>query len=359
MKRKYIILKTNKNSEKEKSKSVKTFNYGFAILKSILAFLVVAAHNFESKSTNNKIILFITKHRKFQVPSFFILSFYFMHNNLLSLNPKVISHRLMRLLIPYIGWSLIIWKINYYWNKKFHTDFPDSFEYLKLGLLWGNRVISIFWFLWNLIVITILFTIIIFIFRKHSLFILQIILVLCYSVQYSGYYNKNNILRKYSDLSKGTFPCLFEDIPFAVTGFTFAHYKIFDKLQKNKIKTFILSVLFYNFFDDYNIFREISVVLYPGVKYNPRAICVVFIFSLFPSDKIKNENIGRFIRIITNYTGPVYYLHTPLRQYLSFYNDDIKNGTFRGLFITYFIIYALSFFGMIIFGKTPFKYLFC
>ena len=74
MKGKYIKLKTNKNSKKEKSKSLKTFNYGFAILKSILAFLVVAVHNFESKSTNNKIVLFITKHRMFQVPSFFILS---------------------------------------------------------------------------------------------------------------------------------------------------------------------------------------------------------------------------------------------------------------------------------------------
>ena len=357
MKRKYIKLKTNKNSEKEKSKSVKIFNYGFAILKSILAFLVVAAHNFESKSTNNKIILFIIKHRKFQVPSFFILSFYFMHNNLLSLNPKVISHRLMRLLIPYIGWSLIIWKINYYWNKKFHTDFPDSFEYLKLGLLWGNRVISIFWFLWNLIVITILFTIIIFIFRKHSLFILQIILIFCYSAQYSGYYY-NNVFMKYPEHKRVTLSSFFEDIPFAVTGFTFGQYQIFDKLQKHKIKTFFLSLLVYNFFDDYNIFREISVVLYPGVKYNPRAICIVFIFSLFPSDKIKNENIGKFIRIITNYTGPVYYLHTSLRDYLSYYNNDIKNGTFRGLIITYFIIYVFSFFGTLIFAKTPLKDLF-
>ena len=209
MKGKYIRLKTKEPSKKDEQKKLKVFNYGFAILKSLLAFLVVSVHNFKSESTNNKIVLFITKNRRYHVPSFFILSFYFMHNNLLSLKQKIILNRLMRLLIPYVGWPIIIWIINHYWNKKYNSTFAVSYEELKLQLLWG--------------------------------------------------------------------------------------YKF----------------------------------------------------------------IGKFLRLITSYTGPVYYLHTSLRDYLSYYNNDIKNGTFRGLIITYFIIYVFSFFGTLIFAKTPLKYLFC
>ena len=69
--------------------------------------------------------------------------------------------------------------------------------------------------------------------------------------------------------------------------------------------------------------------------------------------------ISKFLQTITNYTGPVYYLHIPLSRYLSYYNKDVKYLTFRGLFIDYFACYCVGFFGTLIFGKTPLKYLFC
>ena len=225
MKGKYIRLKTRK---KDEPKKLKVFNFGLAILKSIQAFLVVSAHNFKSGS-KNKIVLFITKERLLHVPIFFILSFYFMHNNLLSLEPKIILNRLMRLFIPYIGWPIIIWIINHYWNKKYNSHFAITFEQLKLQLLWGHYFIMSYWFLLNLIAITILFTLIIFIFRKHSIFILQIVLILCYSAQYSGYYYYK-IMKKFSQRPAKTIGSFFEDTPFAVIGFIFAHYKIIDKL---------------------------------------------------------------------------------------------------------------------------------
>ena len=228
---------------------------------------------------------------------------------------------------------------------------------MKLQLLWGHNFIAIYWFLWNLIAITILFTVVIFIFRKHSVFILQIILILCHSSQYSGYYNK--IINKYPLRQARTIGSFFEDTPFAVTGFILAHYKIIDNLQKHKIKTLILSWLIYNFFDNYEIFVKTKGAFYPGFKRNIRAICIIFIYSLFPSDKITNKYIAKFLQMITNYTGVVYYLHIPLRDYLKYYINDIKNLNFRGLIIDYFACFSVGFFGTLIFGKTPLKYLFC
>jgi len=110
---------------------------------------------------------------------------------------------------------------------------------------------------------------------------------------------------------------------------------------------------------DYKIFIEIKGVFYKGIRFNIQATCIIFIFSLFPSDKIKNKYIQKFLTIITNYTAGVYYLHMALGKYLQYYFDDVKKRNFRGLFITYFVCYLISFFGMLIFGKTPLKYLFC
>ena len=137
------------------------------------------------------------------------------------------------------------------------------------------------------------------------------------------------------------------------------YYKVIDILHKYKIETFILSLIIYNVVEDYNIFVSTSFMPYQGINLNIQCICLIFIFSLFPSDKIKNKYIKKFLTLITNYTAGVYYLHFALRRYLGFYFDDVKKRKFRGLFITYFVCYIISFIGMLIFGKTPLKYLFC
>ena len=174
MKDKYIEL-VKKLDKKEQPKNINKINYGLSILKLIMEFLVVVVHNFNKLSTNNKIILYITRNRKLHVPSFFIMSFLFIHKSLLSLNTKIIFKRLMRLLLPYFIWPIIIWKINHYYNKKYNKNLSDSYEDLKKQLLFGHWFTPQFWFLWNLVAITIFFIIIIIIFRKHYIFTLLII----------------------------------------------------------------------------------------------------------------------------------------------------------------------------------------
>ena len=193
MKSKYekAVIEYLKHQKKEGLNIFKPFNYGFAILKSILAFLVVIVHQFRPNSTKNKLILNIAKDRRFHVPCFFIMSFYFMRTTLSSLNPKRIFIRIIRLIIPYIGWPLITFEINQILNKLFKTKLCDNYDILKLQLLVGSGLMIQFWYMWDLISSTILFVIIKFIFRKHSLFVSHMILFLCYASQYSEYvYNK-------------------------------------------------------------------------------------------------------------------------------------------------------------------------
>ena len=104
---KYNILRTKK------------YNYGLGILKTILAFSIIRTHNFNYKSTKNKILLYILRDRRIHVPSFFIMSFYFIHKDLIILNIKIFLKRMEKLLIPYCIWPIIIFILNNYLLNKF------------------------------------------------------------------------------------------------------------------------------------------------------------------------------------------------------------------------------------------------
>lgn len=99
------------------------------------------------------------------------------------------------------------------------------------------------------------------------------------------------------------------------------------------------------------VFLELYIILEQFVSF-------IFIFSLFPSDKITNFKIEKIIKNMTNYTAGVYYLHLTIILYFRNYINPIKNGTLFGLFIIYLICYFICFIGMKIFGKTKLKNLF-
>ena len=82
---------------KNKNIIIKKYNYGLGILKAILAFYVVRTHCFNYSTLKNKILRYLIRERKSHVPSFFIMSFYFMHKDLLSSNIKIYLKRIERL----------------------------------------------------------------------------------------------------------------------------------------------------------------------------------------------------------------------------------------------------------------------
>ena len=57
-------------------------------------------------------------------------------------------------------------------------------------------------------------------------------------------------------------------IPFTITGFIMGNFGIIRKLQNNKVKTFVLSLIIFIFIDKYEIFYNLNGVAYPGIKIN-------------------------------------------------------------------------------------------
>lgn len=338
-------------------KNVKKFNFGFGILKVILALDVVRQHCFNPKTTKNKIILLYFANRLVHVPSFFILSFYFSHKELILTNFNLLYKRLQRLLIPYIGWPLIIYFLNNFLLQKIFISIKYiPFKNLKNQILWSFNFTGQLWFLWDLIAMTILFFTIILIFRKYHLFILQLLAIFAYVLQYSGYN-----MKFYYFLNIDKRECLgrlMEIAPYASMGFSLASFKVIDYIQKSKIKTFIFSILIFNLVEKYNVFTNIKGITYQGILLNVRSVCLIFIFSFFPSEKIKNTKVIYILKYFTNYTAIVFYLHITVFKYFRGFIEPINNRTFLGCIYIYLICYSISFLFMKIFGKTILRNLF-
>ena len=347
----------NNNLNKSKNISIqKYYNYGLAILKVILALDVIVSHNFNKDSTKNKFLLFILRRRRLHVPSFFIMSFYFMYNDLIKLDKKKIKNRLERLVIPYIGWAIIIWILNNLLKFFFKIIYHTELNHLINQILWGNIYIIQFWFQWNLIFITILFIIIIVYIRNNYKFIFLLLTIFSYILQYSGYNKKF-----YKFLSSEKKKCLSRlavMMPYAVTGFILSFFKIINILKKNVINVFILSLTMFIFLGNYSVFLHLDDIPYSGIEYNIRSIYLISIFSIIPFEKISNKLIINILKYITNYTAGIFYLHWSIIIYLRNFVEPVKRQTFLGCIIIYFICYIISFIGIYILGKTKFKYLF-
>lgn len=346
-----IIIQNNNNKEKN-------IHFGFAILKNFLAFEVIIAHCFNRdtmRNIKNKFIILILTKRKTHVPSFFILSFYFNYNTLVSNDWKKKINRFARLLIPYIGWPIIIYLVsknsNYY--KKF--DFLISSKILIFQLLTGGgQKLFHFWYLFDLIATTLLFILVIIIFRKKYMLVFHLIIIFSYYLQYSTDFMKF-IAPIYSihALSREN-----EMIPYAVTGFTLASVKFFQLLQNYKFNTFVISILIYQFVQNKTIFTDSYGVVYHGIKLNILSVCLVSFFSLFPLNSIKNKYLFKLLKIITNHSAGIFYLHQLVQFIFQDYFIEIKKATFNGLIIIYLLSYIISLIGTAIFYKTILKNLF-
>ena len=205
---------------------------------------------------------------------------------------------------------------------------------------------------------TILFLIVIFLFKNNPLLIFHILTLIVYILQYSGFnfFIFKTYLQFHAKLSFGRFVEVF---PNAVTGFTFASLIMIEKLKKNRMKAIIFNASILIFVSNFNIFQNLKTYKYGGIRLNIAASCIFIIFSLLPIEKIRNKIIINSIKKATSYTGGIYYMH-----YLIGSSPIFKKilrpmeGTIISCILIYLISYFISHIGLKICGKSKFKYMF-
>ena len=303
----------------------KKINYSFELLRLILCFWVVVQHCYRNAS----------KKRRFHVPTFMIMSFYFYYNTLKTNDIIKIKQRFQRLLIPYIIWGIFIFILNYILLALFGFSLLKKklvIKDLMLQLIFGSRYHFIFYYQFNLIFLTILFNIISFLLKKHFIFILQIFLIVAYISQYS-YWNFF-FFRKYFYDIKYSVGSIFELLPFAVVGVILNYLNIILLLKEFKLKAiFFIGIIIFLIFE-FDIFVRINGFFYPGILHNVGGICIFILFSLF---SFQNRGLKFLLINITKFTGGIYYIHTILFCFLSKIFIFIRNKTFLSSIVIYLI----------------------
>lgn len=329
-------------------------NLGLELLRNILCFWVISFHCLDYK---NDIISYIV-HINYHVPCFFVISFYFLYPIIQMKNIDKMKLRIIRIIIPYLVWPLIIWIIENLSFLIFHTNSYKriiSFNDLMIQFIVGRKFMKHLWFMFNLLFFSILFFIMSF-FCSHFnfLFNLQIASIFSYIFQYSEI---NYIFfEKYSNCISHSIGYFVETMPFAHSAFLLYSSKFVEKLRINNIKSIIILTLILYLISKYNIFSRLRGYTYSGIDKNIASVILFNIFYLIPLDCSKPKFIFNLLRLITRYTQGIYCLHIYI-SYIILLSFNIK-GTLFACFSIYFIGYIFSLIGSKIFHKTNLKYLF-
>ena len=350
---------------KENKKDNLLFNIGLCLLRMIMCYFVVIYHCLNLKTIKNKLLLKLLRifcYSYYQVPVFFIMSFYFSYNTFKSnkINKKII--RIGRLLIPYICWPIIIFLINYYIYLRMKVNLLYSLNDLKMQLIYGHKYLTVFWYQWNIILILILFIIILSIFKTTYYFFFILLAFLSYYFTYSG---KNiKMFSKYPSEIKFPTGRMFESIPFCIIGFFIADMKLMSIFEIHRFKVLFFTFLFGYFFTKFKIFEPLSGFDYQGIRLIIVSTLFFISFALFPSQIIKNKKIINTIKQITNYTMGIYVLHNPIGKYANMsiinYNNIsiINTNTLTSILIRYQTCYLCCYFCMKIVKNTKMRNLF-
>ena len=279
------------NSNKKKSDN-KIINFGLELARPLLSLWVVIGHCSKIQKQHSKYI-----YRAFHVPTFNLIAFYFFYKALSENSVSKITVRFQRIIIPYILWPLTIFIFNNLLFSLFsfgQYEAKLSMKDLYIQILIGARFFRIFWFQFNLIFTSLIFSIFSFLFKNKLLRILQFLglLSLFLHITKINYffllpYNCYNGAFK---LNLGTF---IEMMPISVVGCIFNSFNILNKLGHFSIyNQIILFLILLNLFK-YDIFVPLPGFRYPNVLLNILASIIIFLlFGSLRIEQIQNKKIN-------------------------------------------------------------------
>ena len=258
--------------------------------------------------------------------------------------------------LPYFIIPSIVWIFNNLLYIFFNFNrFGRTLTVIELmnQFLTGTVFHRIFWFQFVIIFLTVLFLIISFSFKGNYLIIIQLFGIISLILQSSGHnykyfykYKKNSRLGSIAEL-----------FPHSVIGVSFGEINLIKILQKFRLRVICICCLFLYFIYQYDIFKNLQGINYPGILFPLGGMLLFIIFSLIFTLNNTKEYLMYIIKICSNYTAGIYYYHSVTVFYLRFITQ-IKNRTFIGSIIIYIVTYLICFNGNKIFGKNDFKYLF-
>jgi surface polysaccharide O-acyltransferase-like enzyme len=306
-----------------------------SLLKMLMSFCVILAHCWKSKNYHSLFFFPFKEMEVYAVPIFMIIAFYYSEYLFVSRNRFLFSNRIIRLLVPHLGWALIYWL---YYLLVYKTPVTELFWQILTG---HSTVLNpTMWFQVELILFTLLFFFLFYHLENTAAISVIIILsIISLVLQFSGInYSLFKDLRPELSYPIGRIAELF---PFAAFGFFLRYFGIFDKLKNHKTTVLLicapLLVLPYIF-----RFPRTEGFGYAGMMVLYMPVMIFFFVCSLPLNKLP---IGykKIAVMISSYTLGIYCSHRLVSVVLKTLYPGFAFSSFSGCIIIYLVSYLICF----------------
>ena len=327
-----------------------TYKWGIGVLKILLCFCVILIHYGQGSSITQIFSALMSS----AVPCFMIITFYFNSKIINEGNTAKIRDRVFRLIIPCIIWGgiyFVAYKLMYYLKLR---DYDLSWKDLLWQLLTGHSYNAPLWYMYVLIILTVLFSIVLSLCKNRHNIILFIILLFSLFYLYSEW---NGIFFELRWELKWPLGRLVEMLPYSAIGLLIGFNK--DKIEKMKWKykigslggLFIIWIVCLGL-ETYGILFVKFNYGYSGLSLFFKSI-FIFLMCLYISYISINGKVEELIVKISRYTLGIYCMHVLIGECIILFLSNHKIEINRFLIgIVIFILCYILCYGIV---KIPIK----
>lgn len=326
----------------KKQLDLSKINYGFSLLKLLLAFEVVLGHFCNWKEYNTLFLWPFKELVSLAVPCFMIMSFYLATKSFLVRDDNKYKTRLYRLVMPQIGWAIIYWIVLLVLDVVFKSGIHVGISNLLWQLFTGHDTVlnPSMWYQIEIILITIVFYNLFKRLNNKGGYISIVVLMLaCYALQYSGIN-----LMLFKDLRfelKYPLGRIAEMIPYAVIGITLKYFDILEKLKKYRY--IIMPLCVFLFLQGFNIaWYDMKDFGFSGLCKPYLAIWIILFAYYVPLEYLP-DSIKRIILVISDYTLGIYCVHRLTNYLLAIFVPGLNLLSFEKCILIYILSYIICF----------------
>lgn len=343
-------------SNKSYKKNYDNYNPGISLLKMLMCFEVIVAHLWRVRITSSGPIGWLWYLRDYAVPVFMILAFFF--------SEKLFSEgkswdglwkRIVKLIVPLWVWAVVYWIVYKLLQELLYPGFNLQLKDLAWQMFTGNSVYlnGAMWFQVDLIILTLLFAVIVFVGQKFKNHIFVLLSTACIYLQY---YALTFFIFKWKTELAGPSGRLFEMFPMAVAGYMLANYGLLNKAKKNWVTTIVVCVVAMKLLRWKNVVALLDFDTldpgkqgfdYAGINRIVVALVLIFLFFVPPLEKLPRPiRIG--ISWLTRYTLGIYCTHMMVARLLDYFlthssRVPLETDTLGECIVTYLLCYLLCF----------------
>lgn len=321
----------------------KRINIGINVLRVWMAMEVILLHRMSWKGYDGPFFNFLKSCELFSVPVFVIIAFYY-SVGIFDKNDEVkLFKRLVRLIIPQVGWALICWVTYYLTDIVFLHKVNHTISDFLIAIVSGCRQNTnpSTWFQAVLILLTLYFALIFKVFkRKNAWMMVWVSMIVSLFIQHNGAYYELFINTNYE--LANTVGRLFEIMPFACAGMILKSLGVENISTDKKRMAVIMLVLF--FFAGFKIpFPQFSKGFYDGF-YPLYMGVILFVFFLFLPLDIDNTKLRTVFAYSTKFTLGIYCSHRLIYGILEIVYEllAINISSLSRCLVTYIVCYVLS-----------------